>query len=226
MAAKKYTRKELLKGSDEFLTLSGRAFNFLTAHTQHLKIIGIVIGILVVLYLAGNAYFGYVNNKGYEAYNEAYQAAVNTLKPDVKPEELEKAEALFSRVREDHGWAKASRLALPQLAFIKFQEKKYDEAIDLYKKFLEKASGDKAYAPLAHMALAACYEAKGDLKAAMDHLNPVINTPDHPFKEPAMLSLARLYRLDQKPEKARELMKEFVETFKESPFLPVAKTYL
>ena len=226
MAAKKYNRKELLKGPDEFMTLSARALNFLSVHTRHLKIIGTVIGILVVLYLAGNTYLDYVNKKGYEAYNKAYQASVNTLKPDVKSEDLEKAETLFAQVKDDHGLSKASRLALPQLAHIKFLEKKYDEAIALYEKFLEKVSGDKAYAPLAHMALASCYEAKGDVKAAMDLLNPVINAPDHPFKEPAMLSLARLYKLDQKPEKAKEIIKEFVETFKESPFLPVAKTYL
>jgi len=35
--AKKLTRKELLKGTDEFLTLSNRAAIFFSAHLRELK---------------------------------------------------------------------------------------------------------------------------------------------------------------------------------------------
>ena len=226
MAKKKYSRKELLKDTDEFVSLSSRALTFLTTHTRQLQTIGIAIGILIVLYMAVNTYFRYVNKKGHDAYNTAFLLAAKNLNPEAKPEDLKKVESLFTKVIDDHGLSKASRLALPQVAYTKFTEKQYDDAIAFYKKFLKKVSGDAAYESLANLALAACYEAKGDLKTAMTYLNPVVKAPEHPFKETAMLSLARLYRLDNNPEKAKEILEDFVENYTDSPFLSLAKAQL
>ena len=74
--------------------------------------------------------------------------------------------------------------------------------------------------------MATCYEAKGDLKSAIETLKPVIEAPDNPFKETAMLSLARLYRLDNNPAKSEEILKEFVDKYEASPFHSMAKAHL
>jgi hypothetical protein len=41
-----------------------------------------------------------------------------------------------------------------------------------------------------------------------------------------MLNLERLYRLDNQPEKARDILEKFIEDYKTSPFLPMAKARL
>jgi len=224
--AKKTTRKELLKGTDEFLTFSSKAVNFITTHLRELKYAGFAIAIIVVAYLGVTTYLRYVNKNGQNAYNTAYQTLTKEMKPDANPENLRKSEELFNKVTDDYGLSKVARLALPQIAYLKFLDKKYDEAIVLYRKFLDKVSGNTEYELMANMALAACFEAKGDLKTAMETLIPVIEIPDNSFREPAMLSLARLYRLDNRPEKAREILNEFVEQHADSPLLPFAKAQL
>ncbi len=224
--AKKTTRKELLKGTDEFLTLSSKAVNFITTHLRELKYAGFAIVILVVAYLGVTTYLRYVNKNGQNAYNTAYQTLTKEMKPDANPDNLRKSEELFIKVTDDYGLSKVARLALPQIAYLKFLDKKYDEAIVLYRKFLDKVSGNTEYELMANLALAACFEAKGDLKTAMETLIPVVEIPDNSFREPAMLSLARLYRLDNKPEKAREILNEFVEQHADSPLLPFAKAQL
>lgn len=224
--AKKTTRKELLKGTDEFLTLSSKAVNFITTHLRELKYAGFVIAILVVAYLGVTTYLRYVNKNGQNAYNTAYQTLTKEMKPDANPDNLRKSEELFNKVTDDYGLSKVARLALPQIAYLKFLDKKYDEAIVLYRKFLDKVSGNTEYELMTNLALAACFEAKGDLKTAMETLIPVVEIPDNSFREPAMLSLARLYRLDNKPEKAREILNEFVEQHADSPLLPFAKAQL
>jgi len=224
--AKKTTRKELLKGTDEFLTFSSKAVNFITTHLRELKYAGFAIAIIVVAYLGVTTYLRYVNKNGQNAYNTAYQTLTKEMKPDANPENLRKSEELFNIVTDDYGLSKVARLALPQIAYLKFLDKKYDEAIVLYRKFLDKVSGNTEYELMANMALAACFEAKGDLKTAMETLIPVIEIPDNSFREPAMLSLARLYRLDNRPEKAREILNEFVEQHADSPLLPFAKAQL
>lgn len=224
--AKKTSRKELLKGKDEFLTLSSKAVNFITTHLRELKYAGFAIAILVVAYLGVTTYLRYVNKNGQNAYNTAYQTLTKEMKPDANPDNLQKSEELFIKVTDDYGLSKVARLALPQIAYLKFLDKKYDEAIVLYRKFLDKISGNTEYELMTNLALAACFEAKGDLKTAMETLIPVVETPDNSFREPAMLSLARLYRLDNNPEKAREILNDFVEQYAGSPLLPFAKAQL
>ena len=224
--AKKTSRKELLKGTDEFLTLSSKAVNFITTHLHELKYAGFVIAILVVAYLGVTTYLRYVNKNGQNAYNTAYQTLTKEMKPDANPDNLRKSEELFNKVTDDYGLSKVARLALPQIAYLKFLDKKYDEAIVLYRKFLDKVSGNTEYELMTNLALAACFEAKGDLKTAMETLIPVVEIPDNSFREPAMLSLARLYRLDNRPEKAREILNDFVEQYAGSPLLPFAKAQL
>jgi predicted negative regulator of RcsB-dependent stress response len=223
---KKTSRKELLKGTDEFLTFSSKAVNFMTTHLSELKYAGFAIAIILVAYLGVTTYLRYVNKNGQNAYNTAYQTLTKEMKPDANPDNLRKSEELFNKVTDDYGLSKVARLALPQIAYLKFLDKKYDEAIVLYRKFLDKVSGNTEYELMANLALAACFEAKGDLKTAMETLIPVVEIPDNSFREPAMLSLARLYRLDNKPEKAKEILNEFVEQHADSPLLPFAKAQL
>jgi predicted negative regulator of RcsB-dependent stress response len=224
--AKKISRKELLKGTDEFLTFSGKAVNFMTTHQRELKYAGVVIAILVVAYLGITTYLRYVNKNGQNAYNTAYQTLTKEMKPDANRDNLLKSEELFSKVTDDYGLSKVAQLALPQIAYLKFLDKKYDEAIGLYQKFLDKVAGNTEYELMTNLALAACFEAKGDLKSATEILVPISEIPDSSFSEPAMLSLARLYRLDNKPEKAREVLNKFVEQHGDSPLLPFAKAQL
>ena len=224
--AKKISRKELLKGTDEFLTFSSKAVNFMTTHQRELKYAGVVIAIVVVAYLGVTTYLRYVNKNGQNAYNTAYQTLTKEMKPDANPDNLIKSEELFKKVTDDYGLSKVAQLALPQIAYLKFFDKKYDDAIVLYQKFLDKVAGNTEYELMTNLALAACFEAKGDLKTATEILIPVIEIPDSSFSEPAMLSLARLYRLDNKPEKAREILNKFVEQHVDSPLLPFAKAQL
>lgn len=228
MAKKRITRKQLLKGTDEFLTLSGRATVFVRDHSRQFQYLGGAIIALFLIYLGIDAYMDYTNKKGQEAYNKGYYNLAKNLNPvKVDQEVLKKSEELFQQVIDEYSLSKVSRLAIPQLANLKFLEKKYDEAISLYQEFLNNEVSDNSpYQSLARIALAGCYEAKGELKMAMEILNRIMAGPDNFFKEQAMLSLARVYRLLNQQDKSREILKEFVEKFPSSPFLPTAKAHL
>ena len=223
MAKKKITRKELLKDTDEFFTFSAKATNFVTGHLREIKYVGVALLIIAVAYLGIQKYLGYAYKRGQNAYNEAYSVLVKEMKPDANPENLKKSEALFRQVIDEHGLSKAARLALPEIAYLEFVNGKYDEAIDLYLKFLKKVSGKTEYEILANMAVANCLEAKGDLKSAIETLHLLAESPKNPFTESVQLSLARLYRLDNQAEKATQILEKFVEAHPDSPFLPFSK---
>ncbi len=224
MAKKKVSRKELLKGTDEFLTLSGKAALFLNKHMREVRLISIGIGIIAVVYLAFWGFMRHTNKAGQEAYNTAYDALVASAQTESDYRKgIEQSEPLFEAVISDYGMSKAADLALAQVGHAKFVNKEYDDAIDYYNEFSTKASGKEAYQTLNYLALAACREAKGEVKEAAMILNGIVEDLDNPFRESAMLSLERIYRLNNQPEKANELLKTFAKEYRNSPFFPMVK---
>jgi predicted negative regulator of RcsB-dependent stress response len=91
---------------------------------------------------------------------------------------------------------------------------------------MEKLAEDDPYQALAKMALAACYEEKGEFDIAIQKLEQLVSGPNGFFKQQAMLSLARIYRTLGKMDKSIEILQQFVNQFQASPFLPIAKAYL
>ncbi len=226
MAKKKPTRKALLKEPDEFLTLSARFFAWTQTNRRKLQNAGIVVGILIALYMAGYFYYQYTNKKAQNTYNEAYSILAEAIGVETEQKKLQESEKLFRKVIESYSISKACRLAFPQAAYISFEQGKYDQAISLYQEFLKKISDAPHYQILTEIALAACFEQKGDLKAAEKILIPLSEGANHPFKEFAILALARVFRMDNQKQKSEELLRNFIEEFPQSPFLPMAKAFL
>ena len=226
MVKEKLTRKELLNSSDEFLTVSGRAIFYVKEHAKPFKIAGgILIGAALV-YLGVNTYFNYANRKGQEAYDAAYYEVIKIKEVKADEEAVKKSEELFQKVISDHGLSKVSRLAPPQVAHLKFLEKKYDEAIRLYQDYLKEVPENTVYQSLGLLALAASYEGQGDFGKAIDALQKILSSAEPSFKEQATLHLARVYGLSKQPDKAKETLKDFIEKYKNSPFLSMAKARL
>ncbi len=227
MAKKKLSRKELLKSTDEFLTLSGKVALLVNQHMRQVKLVGIGLAVIAVAYIAVWGYMKHTNKMGQTAYNNAY----DTLMPDfqsgeINKDSMENAEQLFQALISDYGMSKAAALALAQVGHAKFETQKFEDAIVYYGEFATKASDNEAYETLTHLALAACYEAKGDLKKAEGILDGIVKSADNPFRETAMLNLERVYRLDNQPEKANDILKTFAKEYGNSPFYPMVKARL
>jgi predicted negative regulator of RcsB-dependent stress response len=223
--AKKVTRKELLKDEDEFTTFSGRAILFLKEHSRQLNCVMIGVAAAALIYVGFNFFMGRTNEKGQEAYNLAFYSLTQSAASGAT-EVPRQVEEEFQSVLDDFGLSKASRLARPQLAHIKFQERQYDEALSLYQEFSKDTSDKPVYQSLTQLSLAACYEAKGEYDKAIEILAEITSDPESAFRQQAMLDLARLYRLSDQEDKSKEILSAFVEDFERSPFLPFAKAHL
>lgn len=226
MAKKKVTRKQLLKEPDEFLTFSGRAALFIREHSRQFTYLGGAVAAGLIIYLGMTTFKGYMDKKGQTTYNTAYYILAENAGPEKDAEALKESAELFQKVIDKYGMSKVSRLALPELAYLRMAERKYDEAIGLYLEFLDKVPDNSPYQSLARLALAACYEANGEFESAIESLSQVVDGPNDFFKEQAMLSLARVYRLDNQKDRSKKILEEFLEKYKSSPFLPIAKAHL
>ncbi|MFO7785781.1 MAG: tetratricopeptide repeat protein [Thermodesulfobacteriota bacterium] len=224
--AKKLTRKELLKGPDEFMTFSERAVSYVQDHTRAFVFAGVTVAVLILGYIGGSWYLDYKDRRGQEIYNQAYYALRNAEALGEKPEDPAVPADLFRKVSSEHRLARVSVLALPQLASLEFQEGRVGEAIELYRTFKEESRRDKAYVAMTDLAMAACLEAKGQYDDAIEGLRPITGDPESFLREQALVRLVRLHRLNGQPEKAREAHETLAGAFPESYFLSLTEGVL
>jgi predicted negative regulator of RcsB-dependent stress response len=223
---KKTTRKDLLKSEDEFLSLSSRMLSFFKSHTRALRIAGIVVAAILIVFLSTTAFYRHINKKGQETYNSAYLAMSENLGPDMEPGKLSEVQGLFADVVEHHSMSKVADLALPQLAFLNFIEGKYAEALSSYLDFKEKQKDESVFNTLSSLGIAVCYEANGEIDKAVALIEPISNDPTNRFRETALFTLIRLHRLAGDNNRAADLAAKFITDFKGSSFEPIVKTYL
>ena len=222
MAKAKKSRKEMLSTNDEFITLSGRLLIAAGEHKKQLYIVCYCILAAALLFIGGNYYLKGLNTRAQDAYNKGlYRISENT---DIvkTPEELQESREDFAKVLAEYKMSSVATLALPQMAYIDFLEKKYDDAISKYQEYLADTS-EEPYASYARLALSVCFEEKKDYDRAISTLEKVVSGKDDYSREQAMLSLARVYRLKNDYAKSDEILKDFIEKFPASTSLSVAK---
>lgn len=226
MVKKRVTRKELLKKDDEFISLSNRVAQYVSAHAKQIQYIILTIMIIVVIVIGVSLYFRHLNKKALAAYNLAYKMLVSDLSPETAQDNIKRSIAELDKLIKGYGRTKMATLAIPQLAYLKFGQGKYDEAISLYQTYLKRDKSSSIYPSMAHFGLAVAYEAKEDYQSAINHLKKIVEDENNFLKEEAMFSLGRVYALSGQQEMSSEIFKDFVNQFKESPLLPLAKANL
>jgi tetratricopeptide (TPR) repeat protein len=226
MAKKRVTRKELLKKEDEFISLSTRIYRFVIEHKKQIQWIGICLGALVVIILGISLYLRHLNQEALAAYNMAYKNLVSDSSSQASEQSVQRSIEELDRLIHEYGWTKMATFAIPQLAYLKFGQGKYEEAISLYKSYLEEIGDDSMYRPMAYFGIAACYEATADHESAIRYLKKIIENDDAFLKEEALYSLGRMYELSGRRELSRDIFKQFVSQFPRSPLLPLAKARL
>jgi predicted negative regulator of RcsB-dependent stress response len=226
MTKNKISRKELLKSSDEFMTLSSKAIEFVRGHKRQFDYLVMAILGLIVIYIGGYTYVKYMNKKGMEAYGAAYQAAIKVTEGSKDLTAEKKVKGLFEQVAKDYQSYKAGKLAIPEVAHAEYDEKQYDKAIASYEKYIAAAKDNDPSKPLAMLSISGCYEAKGEYDKASQSYEKVMEGPDDSIKELAMLGLARVYRMSNKQDKSNETLKQFKEKFPKSTFIQIADSLL
>jgi len=226
MAKKKLTRKELLKKEDEFISLSHRVYMYVSDHTKQFQYFILSLMLILAIISGIGLYLRHLNKKALAAYNIAYKNMVTDFSPEKKPDTIKKSIDEIDNIIKQYGCTKVATMAIPQLAYLKFGQGKYDEAISLYKKYLEKEKLGSTYRSMAHFGLAAAYEAKGDHVSAVKNLKNVIDDKNNFLREEAMFFLGRIYARAGQLEISRKTFQDFVNQYPESPMLPLAKSYL
>lgn len=155
---------------------------------------------------------------------EAYDAPiVDTSEPDAKgisfPDaaaRATRAHELFALAAQQHPGTGAAAIAHLYAGHTALRRGDHADATTNYEAYLKGASADDPLRFAGFSGLAAAAEARGDRKAAITHLNDLVNLPGKVSEDAALLELARLQKAEGDITAARTTLDRLAKDFPES----------
>lgn len=225
-AAKKVTRKELLKEPDEFLTLSRRWFLFVITHKFQF-IGGVALVLLVALVISGYQYFSVRSeNKAFAELQQIQKLYLEVMNSDGPTAALQSVEEQLAKLVDKYDRNSGGKTGRVLLANASYQAGKYDRAMELYEKALQDFSIDPTISAIIQKDLAYTYERLKDYQAAISLFERVAEDPHAIMKDEALFNLGKLYERIGKREKSLEAFRKLTENYEDSIYSGLVKEKL
>ena len=217
-AAKKITRKELLKEPDEFLTLSSR---FLGWAARNRKQINYAVSAVLAVAVLGSGYF-YYSGRREAAAGVAFGQALakyDRLAAGDKAKAAKDVAADFRELIDEYGGTSNGRMASLVYADICYQAGDFAQAAALYKSCLDRFDDQ----PLIHFqilkSLGYSYEGLKDPAAALPYFERALAaTGEKNMQDDLLFQIGDLYARLGNKDKSEETFKRLLTDFSDSPY--------
>jgi|GEM_PF-450985 len=214
----KVSRKEFLKGDDQFLTTSQKVTAYMSDHGPlMLTSAGIIIVLFAVV--AGYHYNQRIQDMRMEnLYSKMVK--ITNEKSDKKPENsIEELEKLLSQFKEGSQKTRASLL----LAEEYYKDEQYDKAIAIYTEISDRVDGKELSGQLARTGLAYSLEGKKDYKKAAEIYKSIVGSANGFPLFDMYIGLARCYELSKDNKNALITLREVENKFQSHPQIDSVK---
>jgi tetratricopeptide (TPR) repeat protein len=237
----KYNRKQKKPTQDEFIDFWSRLFRKVE---PYMRAIGYTIGSAVLVWFAVYGISGYFEGKA-QAAAEQFGRAVRIYDADLITEEAapkgedeiprfktekERADATLAALDElDKKWSgsEVARDALVFRAGVHHDLAKYDEAVALYRKFLDALKGKEIpLSPMAKEGMGLCLEAQGKLDDALKAYQMIEPKTGDFYRDRALYGQARVYKKKGDKKKAQELYTQILAKMPQSTLKEEIQTQL
>jgi len=209
MAAKKISRKKLLKEPDEFISTTGQVIEYLKTHQRQVTRVA-VIALIMIAVGAGTFYYlrlqegnaQAIQQQALSLYQEAYRASQENPAAE-KKDDYQKALEKFKAALSAYSWGRTAEVSRVFIGHCYYAMKDYDQAQAAYSESL-----DGPFRNLALNGLAYISEAKGDTQKALEYFQKNMETPHQPYHIESMLGAARCYEALKEKPKALEIYQQ------------------
>ncbi|KJS32279.1 MAG: hypothetical protein VR64_07030 [Desulfatitalea sp. BRH_c12] len=224
MAKKRLSRKELIKGPDEFITLTGSVIQWARGNTKPL-LYGTAAFFAVIILIAVYSLYDARRERAATALLSeslgAYQVAES--REGNAQQALTLVKPQFERLIDEYGGQSAGRMGRVIYAHIALKNRAADDAIVLYRRALSDFGKDLAVTNAIRNGLATAYLEKGDNAAAVEEFRQIADSRSGVLKDTALFNLGRLYRLSGDVEKSKQAYEQLRSDFPDSIYGEVAK---
>ncbi|MBW1990227.1 MAG: tetratricopeptide repeat protein [Deltaproteobacteria bacterium] len=224
---KKISRKQLLKEPDEFLTLSSRAVEWARDHQKEMIIATAVFALAGLLLVVGSWHFSRTRGRAMATYERAAATLERLDKEEAaNPEAAKAATDQLERVIDQYPRTKAAAMAAMRLGAVAYKNGDYQKAEDWYRLAVKKFSGDPLAKTLAQNGLAHALEGAGKLEQALARFEALKEGPLSGVTQDAAFRAAMIHKKLGDAQKAAEALRNFVDTYPQSPFARLAEEEL
>jgi tetratricopeptide (TPR) repeat protein len=224
MAKKRTTRKQLLKGPDEFITQTGKAIRWARAHTRPLVYGGCAFLAILVFGVVYSYYREQQQQAAYMLLSQSIDAYQKERDLDSNPVALlEAARPDFERLVSKYGPYPAGRQGALVLGHISLAGGDAQAALKLYQKSLKHFGNDPSLRPAIINGMAEAYAQIGDTASAIAHYEKLADGRDTPFIDVALFHLGRLYQIAGDTEKSRKAYERLGTDFPDSMYADMAR---
>ncbi len=223
MTTTKKIIKKKLKEPDEFITLSEKAFVFVTHHSKSIAVGG-GIGLALLLSIF---FFQKWEKKNEENACQMFNLVVETYQMvsspyrEGPPQEYKNVLDRFDEVITKFPKSSCGKLAILYKGNIHLRLGEFDEAIKAYESYLEKAGKERLYRAFAMEGLGYSHEGKKGYEKAMNAYQKVIDLGEGFQLANAYLGLGRCYEKMGKPKEAVENYKNFIKVSPKSQMMNI-----
>ena len=223
MAKKRVTRKELLKEPDEFMTMTGKAIQFVRTYQQHI-FYGTGALLLIFLIFSGFRYYrGWQEDKSYASLEQAIDRYERLAE---KKEDPSPAKQDFQALIDKYPGYSGGKIGRVIYANICYENGDYDAAIDQYKKALKDFADHPSLRTPIQSSIGYAYKAKSDYQAAAEQFEAMVSDPAIYMKDEALFNLGLLYAKLGKSEKSRQAFQKILTDYADSTYTELVKEEL
>jgi tetratricopeptide (TPR) repeat protein len=215
--AKKIIKKKL-KEPDEFITLTERAYFFVTHHSKSIVIGGILILILILSVFFIQRWGEKNEQNAYQLFNLAVETN-QMLSTPYREGSLQEYKGLLEKFDEVHTKfpkTKFGKLSVLYKGNIHLRLGEFEEAIKAYETFLQKTGKEKFYRSMALEGLGFSYEGKREYEKAVNAFQKVIDLGETFQLGNAYWAIGRCYEKLGKNKEAVENYKLFLKVSQKS----------
>ena len=203
------TRKDL-KAPDEFITLTGRLFNYAS---QHLQAIGLIVGGVVMCVILAWALLAYVRGIEQEAFASLWHIERQLRDTSDAGAIPAGAAERLQQITQQFGAGEARGYAWLYLGHLRYRQADYAAAVTAYQQAVAQLRPTSLLWPLASLGIAYALEAGGDFRQAQDAYQRVIDVRPLGFVLEAYLGKGRAAEQNHDVEAAIAAYSAVIEQF-------------
>ncbi len=225
MAAKKISRKELLKEPDEFLTTSAKVLQFIQGNPRVGVIACVLVLAVVVAVVAAYGYLEGAKNTSHDLFEKAYRsyrAAVFSEKP-VPPEKWDRLFKLFNIIAEEYPSWPAGESALLYSGHVLYEKKEYKAALERYDRMRSTELVKSGLGGLVMYHRGMTLLAMKKFEPAVTILEELTKDPNSPYRREAFASIAGVYETMGKKKEAIQTFRQYLKMFPKAPDAALVK---
>jgi predicted negative regulator of RcsB-dependent stress response len=219
LAAKKITRKELLKEPDEFITTSAHIIEYTRQNPKKVLMISVIVICVILAVVGFYTYQRQAKLASHDLFEKAlmdYQTLEMSRKaPTV--EQLDKLLEQFEIIAKEYPSFTAGEMALLYSGHVLYRKGDFAAALDRYTKMQTTSIVKEGLGPLILYHTAMTRFALKDYDQAILIFDRISKDTNSPYRREAHAAIARIYEASGKNKEAVQAYRQYLKMFPEAP---------